>query len=424
MKALDAKEAAGGTLTKDERVERGERQGAEYARLDQAHRNGLLELSDEDTAKYKAYNDAHEAGIAKQQAALEALHEAAQKAEEIRRDPLKNAFDQFEKENPTFVQDQQAIEAAQKAAAEAAKKAEPMEATSRCPEPGTLPAVASAKAPEGVDSSAAIGAILQEEKVKDALTTMFTPEQLQGVVDASKEAERIKIREASIAQIDTVHHLSEGEKQQLRDLHDGKSGRAMNALMEEYRGSTAEKVIHGVSEFIGTATNSVLRELAVDTIADSFVQSGTPLSLEEIDRFRKGYDEAKGPMQYAGETLHATAKGVGHYGLGMSEANAETFATATMDGVNIVTAGRMLKPGLKPALTAAKTGVKTAATALRNLEVTVDSAAFLRHNTGVPFDAVKIGTKAPPAATVVESGVNSRDSCPSEQSPKGRTKAS
>ncbi len=69
LKALDAKEAAGGTLTQDERVERGERQGAEYARLDQAHRNGLLELSDEDAAKYKAYNDAHKAGIAKQQAA-------------------------------------------------------------------------------------------------------------------------------------------------------------------------------------------------------------------------------------------------------------------------------------------------------------------------------------------------------------------
>ncbi len=93
--------------------------------------------------------------------------------------------DQFEKENPTFVQDQQAIEAAQKAAAEAAKKAEPMEATSRCPEPGTLPAVATAKAPEGVDSMGAIGDILRKEKMKEALTTMFTPEQLaQNVADA------------------------------------------------------------------------------------------------------------------------------------------------------------------------------------------------------------------------------------------------
>ena len=56
----------------------------------------------------------------------------------------------------------------------------------------------------------------------------------------------------------------------------------------------------------------------------------------------------------------------------------------------------------KPALTVAKTGLKTAATALRNLEVTVDSAAFLRHNTGVPFDAVKIGTKAPAATSAIE----------------------
>ena len=67
----------------------------------------------------------------------------------------------------------------------------------------------------------------------------------------------------------------------------------------------------------------------------------------------------------------------------------------------------------KPALTVAKTGLKTAATALRNLEVTVDSAAFLRHNTGVPFDAVKIGTKAPPAAISSERIVN----VPKQESP-------
>lgn len=58
----------------------------------------------------------------------------------------------------------------------------------------------------------------------------------------------------------------------------------------------------------------------------------------------------------------------------------------------------------KPALTVAKTGLRTAVNTVRHLEVTVDSAAFLRHNAGIPFDAVKITTKTPkvevPTSTV------------------------
>ena len=83
--------------------------------------------------------------------------------------------------------------------------------------------MASAKAPEGVDSSAAIGDILRKEKVKEGLAGMFTPEQLQEVVDVAKEAKRVKVREASIAQIDAARHLTEGEKQELRDMYDGKT---------------------------------------------------------------------------------------------------------------------------------------------------------------------------------------------------------
>jgi hypothetical protein len=45
----------------------------------------------------------------------------------------------------------------------------------RDPEPGTLPAVASGKPPVGMDSSAAVENILQKERVKEDLASMFTP---------------------------------------------------------------------------------------------------------------------------------------------------------------------------------------------------------------------------------------------------------
>jgi hypothetical protein len=52
-------------------------------------------------------------------------------------------------------------------------------------QPAHKPAVASAKTPEGVGSMGAIQRLREQEKVKEALTTMFTPEQLaQNVADA------------------------------------------------------------------------------------------------------------------------------------------------------------------------------------------------------------------------------------------------
>ena len=106
-------------LTPEQEETLSEIKGREYAELDFRAKTGK-ELSEEDRAKLGTYQQRDSAA----RAALEALHEAAQKAEEIRRDPLKAMCDQFEKENPTFVQDQQAIEA-QRRAAEAAKKPEP-----------------------------------------------------------------------------------------------------------------------------------------------------------------------------------------------------------------------------------------------------------------------------------------------------------
>ena len=140
---------------------------------------------------------------------------------------------------------------------------------------------------------------------------------------------------------------------------------------------------------------------------------GIPVPLERLDALGKDWEETKGPMQYVGEGLHATAKGVGHYGLGMSEANAETFATATMDGVNIVTAGRMLKPGVAPALKAAGTVVKTATKAavaaletplglVKQLEITRQPGTMGMAGIGT----FKIGTKATAPTIALESTVS------------------
>ena len=59
----------------------------------------------------------------------------------------------------------------------------------RDPEPGTLPAVASSKPPVaavGVDSTAAVETLLQQEQVLEGLASMFAPQQLQEVVDDAK----------------------------------------------------------------------------------------------------------------------------------------------------------------------------------------------------------------------------------------------
>jgi hypothetical protein len=126
-----------GDLTPEQEETLSEIKGREYAELDSRARAGK-ELSEEDKAKYKGYNDGHGAAIAKEKA-----------------------------------------EAQRRAAEEARRKPEP--------QPGTLPAVASGKAPEGVDSMGAIGDILRKEKIEKDLASMFTPEQLAPLAEQSKQ---------------------------------------------------------------------------------------------------------------------------------------------------------------------------------------------------------------------------------------------
>ncbi|MDP3641082.1 MAG: hypothetical protein Q8R43_01435 [Alphaproteobacteria bacterium] len=72
-----------------------------------------------------------------------------------------------------------------------------------------------------MDSSNAIERILQQDEVEQRLTTMFTPEELQEFVDTASEAERVKIREAQIAQIRQARpEVTDADVQKLRDMYD------------------------------------------------------------------------------------------------------------------------------------------------------------------------------------------------------------
>ncbi|QOL19459.1 HNH endonuclease signature motif containing protein [Candidatus Bodocaedibacter vickermanii] len=353
--------------------------------------NVMFHEKTETTSQQITRRDAEQAALEAQRQ-REAAQRAADAAEELQRNALKAICDQFEAENPTLVKDLIAKEAAEAEAQRAAEAQRQREAAQRAAE-------------------AAQDTELQKEKINEALMNILTPGQLQESVTDAKEAERVKIREASIALIRRLRpEVTDAEAQQLRDMYDRKSGRLMNAAMEAYRGSTAENVLHRVSEVIGTVTGELIKGAALAPL-DPYE------TREEWAERSREYDEMKGPMQYLGDGLHATTKEVGHYGLGMSEENAETFATLAMDGVNIATAGRMLKPGVKPALNAAGTvlkGAGGAATAmfetllslLRDLEVKAPPAIATPLEIATAGEA-RAAAAAQPAA-VAEAAVSSR----------------
>lgn len=80
-------------------------------------------------------------------------------------------------------------------------------------------------------------------------------------------------------------------------------------------------------------------------------------------------------MQYVGEKLHQGVR-KGFEFAGASRQSAEVLATGTLDVVNIATAGKAVtsvaKPVLNPALTTAKSGVRSVVDTVSRVELRVD----------------------------------------------------
>ncbi|MDP3935473.1 MAG: hypothetical protein Q8Q56_00545, partial [Alphaproteobacteria bacterium] len=183
LKALDAKEAAGESLSQEETLERSDRRGAEYARLDQAQERGLLGLSEEETETYQAYQRDDQAARAKEQLMRVNAKIQAIKAEE------KAIAD------AAIAKERAARREAARDQRDERKKPEPQPGTQRQREAQRHAGFAAgagagsgvSETSEGVDSMGVIHRLREQERVTEALTQMFTPEQLAPLAEQSRQ---------------------------------------------------------------------------------------------------------------------------------------------------------------------------------------------------------------------------------------------
>jgi hypothetical protein len=196
MDELNAK----GELTKEERDELATLKGAEFSRLEHQEAKGILPLSKADKAKLEEYRARDQAARQQAyQASVKDMHQLTEKLvkkkeltdeevkryEEYRKDKnLASMRQQMEVELRNADAEQAAAEGRAKDAAIAAQKAAERQAEQnrlkhRDPEPGSLPAVASGKAPVGVDSLSAV-------EVLEDLANYFNTPEVKEVMDGQK----------------------------------------------------------------------------------------------------------------------------------------------------------------------------------------------------------------------------------------------
>ena len=225
-----------------------------------------------------------------------------------------------------------------------------MDATSRSP------AVASGKASRGVDTTAAA----------EALAGMFTPQQLHEVVEEGDLRQRLLDPMAMTAKDREVY--ADGLKNAKRKLDIGR----------KVRDETGSKVLGGIA-VVGQELNEQVWKPMGEVIGP--VVKGV-VSLNPI---------AEGAFEELGQAMHRLEGTVGD---GLTRlTGSRTFGDAVApSATQALLAAAPKVPG---ALKTTERLVRQGATALRNMEVTLDSTAFLRHNAGIPIDAVKIGQKTP-----------------------------
>ena len=235
-----------------------------------------------------------------------------------------------------------------------------MDATSRCP------AVASAAQPVGVDSMEVIEYNREKEQVKEALAGMFTQQQLKEVVEESDLRQRLLDPMAMTAKDREVY--ADGLKNAKRKLDIGR----------KVRDETGSKVLGGIA-VVGQELNEEVWKPMGEVIGP--VVKGV-VSLNPI---------AEGAFEELGQAMHRLEGTVGD---GLTRlTGSRTFGDAVApSATQALLAAAPKVPG---ALKTTGRLVRQGATALRNMEVTLDSTAFLRHNAGIPIDAVKIGQKTP-----------------------------
>jgi hypothetical protein len=237
-----------------------------------------------------------------------------------------------------------------------------MDATSRCP------AVASAAQPVGVDSSAAA-------EVLEGLANYFNTPEVKEVVS---EAERIKTREEQIALIRRLRpEVTDFEAERLRGMYEHSTH--LNDIHRRVKAETGGSELLALGAVAGAQLNEEVWKPMGEVIGP--VVKGV-VSLNPI---------AEGAFEELGQAIHRLE---GKVGDGLTRlTGSRTFGDAVApSATQALLAAAPKVPG---ALKTTERLVRQGATALRNMEVTLDSTAFLRHNAGIPIDAVKIGQKTP-----------------------------
>jgi hypothetical protein len=212
-------------------------------------------------------------------------------------------------------------------------------------------------------------------EVLEGLANYFNTPEVKEVVS---EADRIKTREEQIALIRRLRpEVTDFEAERLRGMYEHSTH--LNDIHRRVKAETGGSELLALGAVAGAQLNEQVWKPMGEVIGP--VVKGV-VSLNPI---------AEGAFEELGQAMHCLE---GKVGDGLTRlTGSRTFGDAVApSATQALLAAAPKVPG---ALKTTGRLVRQGATALRNVEVTLDSTAFLRHNAGIPIDAVKIGQKTP-----------------------------